>query len=192
MNPFRDYGEIKADYDRYEITLKKLPAILTGKALDLGVVNPFTPLLRKTFPDLEIINTANDLDFDRDVLPYPDKGFDTIFSFEVLEHLLNPLWNLRECRRVLKDDGTIYVTTPKGGFPSTLMWPNTHFHEIDRERMHVLAENAKLSINHIERFNKGPLYWWKMGIIRPTLRIVFGGWFYIELIKAKTLQGLTL
>lgn len=188
MNPFKDYGEIKADYDRYWITLEKLPKELKGKALDLGVVNPFTPILKKTYPELEITNTVDDLNFDLAALPFPDKSFDVIFSFEVLEHLMNPLWNLQECRRVLKDTGTIYLTTPKGGFPSTLMWPPTHFHEIDRDRMLTLAKSANLDIAQLTRFNKGPLYWWKMGLIRPTLRVFFGGWFYIELTKDKLQQ----
>jgi len=183
MNPFKDYGEIANDHDRYEITLKKLPAGLTGKALDLGVVNPFTPLLRKAYPELEITNTTANVNFDLDALPYPDKSFDAIFSFEVLEHLMNPLWNLVECSRVLKENGSIYLTTPKGGFPSTLMWPPPHFHEIDRYRLGALSDSAKLRIHRFERFNKGPAYWWKMGLFRPTLRVFFGGWFYIELKK---------
>ncbi len=183
-NPFKDYGDIKADYDRYELTLERLPKSLSGKALDLGVINPFTPLLQKTYPQLNLINTSPDADFDVGALPYEDKSFDVIFSFEVLEHLMNPLWNLLECRRILKDNGTLFLTTPKGVFPSTLMWPPAHFHEIDFSRLHTLADRAKLRINRIERFNKGPLYWWKMGLIRPTLRILIGGWFYIELQKA--------
>lgn len=186
MNPFKDYGDIKADYDRYKITLKKLPADLSGKALDLGVVNPFTPILKQTYPHLEIINTPADLDFDIRTLPYREKSFDVVFSFEVLEHLMNPLWNLLECRRVLKDDGIIYMTTPKGIFPSTIMWPDAHFHEIDFRRIYILAERAGLRIKRIERFNKGPFYWWKMGLIRPTLRILLGGWFYVEMQKMKS------
>jgi SAM-dependent methyltransferase len=183
MNPYKDYGDIKADYDRYWRTLDKLPRTLSGKALDLGVANPFTPILNKTYPDLEIVNTAENLNFDLAQLPFPEKSFDCIFSFEVLEHLMNPLWNLLECRRVLKDDGTIYLTTPKGGFPSTLMWLDTHFHEIDSQRLKVVADSANLRITRMLRFNKSPFYWWKMGIIRPTLRALFGGWYYLELKK---------
>lgn len=185
-NPFKNYGDIKADYDRYQITLRKLPAGLAGRALDLGVVNPFTPILQEKYPHLEIINTSADLDLDTLALPYAEKSFDMVFSFEVLEHLMNPLWNLLECRRVLKDEGVVYMTTPKGIFPSTLMWPPAHFHEIDFNRIHILAERAGLHIKRIDRFNKGPLYWWKMGIIRPTLRILLGGWFYVEMQKMKS------
>lgn len=181
MNPFKDYGEIKNDLDRYDLTLKKLPSSLVGKAMDLGIENPFTPILRKTFPNLEITNTKNGLDFDVDRLPFQDKSFDVVFSFEVLEHLMNPLWSLLECKRILKDGGTIFLTTPKGGFPSTLMWNDTHFHEIDYKRIAILAKSAGLRIERLERINKGPLFWWKMGLFRPTLRVFFGGWYYLEL-----------
>ena len=183
QNPFKDYGELKADEDRYKMTLKKLPPNLSGTALDLGVKNPFTAILKQIYPGLEIGCTPAETDFDVDALPFADKSFDMIFSFEVLEHLMNPLWNLMECRRVINDSGTIYVTTPKGIFPSTIMWPDTHFHEIDSKRMRILTERARLRIKHIEHFNKGPFYWWKMGVFRPTLRIILGGWFYIEMQK---------
>ena len=182
MHPFKEYGTVKADYERYELTLQKLPKGLKGTALDLGVPNPFTPLLQGNYPALKIVNTSGDLDFDTDPFPYSDNSFDIIFSFEVLEHLMNPLWNLLECRRVLKENGIIYLTTPKGGFPPR-MWMDTHFHEIDAKRIEILADRAKLKIIRFEKFNKSPLYWWKMGLIRPTLRVIWGGWFYLEMRK---------
>lgn len=182
MTPFKDYGDIKADFERYQLTINKLPRDLKGEALDLGVVNPFTPILKKAQPQLVITNTNAELDFDINKLPFEDKSFDFIFSFEVLEHLMNPLWSLLECRRVLKDSGRIFLTTPKGVFPSA-MWLDTHFHEIDAKRIRIIAERAGLRVNQLDRFNKSPFYWWKMGIIRPTLRILIGGWFYIELEK---------
>jgi SAM-dependent methyltransferase len=45
-------------------------------------------------------------------LPLPDKCFDVVVSVEGIEHLENPHLFLREVHRVLKDDGTLILTTP--------------------------------------------------------------------------------
>ena len=106
-NPIKDYCENEIDEERHRMTLKKLPPRLTETMLDLGVENPLTPILRQTYPELEIINTPTEVDFDVDALPFADKRFEILFSFEVLEHLMNPLWNLTEGRHLLSDGGTI-------------------------------------------------------------------------------------
>jgi ubiquinone/menaquinone biosynthesis C-methylase UbiE len=49
---------------------------------------------------------------DAEQLPFPDREFDLIVCSEVLEHLLDPANALREMRRVVKDTGTVIVTTP--------------------------------------------------------------------------------
>jgi ubiquinone/menaquinone biosynthesis C-methylase UbiE len=49
---------------------------------------------------------------DAEQLPFPDREFDLIVCSEVLEHLLDPAGALREMRRVLKDTGTVILTTP--------------------------------------------------------------------------------
>lgn len=184
QNPFRDYGENLPDKERYQTTLKKLPSHLSGEALEIGTENPFSPVLKQTFSHLNIINTPTISDFDIDSLPFPDNSFDVLFSFEVIEHLMNPLWNLLECYRILKDNGTIYLTTPKGVSPSSIMWSERHFHEMDRKRIHILSERAGFKITRFERFNKHPFNWLKHGILRPTLRVLFGGWYYIEMKKS--------
>ena len=183
QNPFKDYGDNLPDEERYKKTLVKLPPHLMGKALDLGIDNPFSPILEQAYPKLNIMNTTEEIDFDIDPFPNSTNSFDIIFSFEVIEHLMNPLWNLLECHRVLKDNGTIYLTTPKGVCPSTIMWSERHFHEMDSKRIHILAERAGFVITRFERFNKHPLNWLKHGIFRPTLRVLFGGWYYIEMKK---------
>jgi len=45
-------------------------------------------------------------------IPFPDKSFDVILCQEIIEHIENPWKLLREAKRLLKDTGTIIVTTP--------------------------------------------------------------------------------
>ncbi len=180
-DPFRDI-ETKNDVERFKLTLELMPPDLSGHALDIGVENHFTPLLKKRYGDLLVSNTNSDVDFDTDELLYVSNSFDVIFSFEVIKHLMNPLFHLIECNRILKPDGKMFVTTPKGVFPE-FMWPESHFHEMARYELEKLFERASLKIEKIRTFNKSWLYWLKMGIFRPTLRALIGGWYYVELTK---------
>ena len=45
-------------------------------------------------------------------LPLPESSMDGVYSFEVLEHLWNPLLALREMARVVKPGGFILVSCP--------------------------------------------------------------------------------
>ena len=44
--------------------------------------------------------------------PFPDEFFDVIVMIDVLEHLTNPKHVLLEIRRILKNDGILYISTP--------------------------------------------------------------------------------
>ncbi len=47
-----------------------------------------------------------------DGLPYNDGFFDTVYMGQVIEHLRNPGYALREISRVLKTDGILIIDTP--------------------------------------------------------------------------------
>lgn len=51
-------------------------------------------------------------DLNKDTLPFNDKYFDLITSFEVIEHLINPDNMLREANRVLRSGGLFVLSTP--------------------------------------------------------------------------------
>ncbi len=182
QNPFRD-GVVKNDVVRYEITLGMLPEKLEGWALDIGVMNPFTKTLIHHYPDLRIVNTDKNNDFDVDRLCYTNDAFDVVFHFEVIEHLINQLHNMAECSRVLKSQGRMFLTTPAGVFPSS-MWLPTHFHELDERKLRMLLTRAGFSIVRLEKFNKPFSFWLRMGLFRPMLRWMFGGWYFVEAVKA--------
>jgi ubiquinone/menaquinone biosynthesis C-methylase UbiE len=55
-------------------------------------------------------------------LPYEDESYDTIFSFECLEHVPEPDRMIRECFRVLKKGGKVYLTTENYSNGLILRW----------------------------------------------------------------------
>ena len=57
-------------------------------------------------------DTLHFLLLDAQRLSFPDRCFDVIVSFELIEHLPRAADFLSECRRVLKDNGTFICSTP--------------------------------------------------------------------------------
>lgn len=45
-------------------------------------------------------------------LPFKDAVFDALFLGQIIEHVWEPLALFRECFRVLREDGMLYLTTP--------------------------------------------------------------------------------
>lgn len=45
-------------------------------------------------------------------LPFENQSFDTALSFQVMEHLPTPQSFLNECFRILREDGTLFLTVP--------------------------------------------------------------------------------
>jgi len=50
-------------------------------------------------------------------LPFADKSFDVVISNHVIEHVENADLHLSEIKRVLKDDGLVYLATPNRFWP---------------------------------------------------------------------------
>lgn len=63
-------------------------------------------------------------------LPFPDKTFDIIISFETIEHVNEAIQNsfLKEIRRCLKDDGILVMSTPDKRTYSDIPNFNNEFH----------------------------------------------------------------
>lgn len=134
-----------------------------GKVLDIGEINHLSKKL-SSFYNIDIDQT--DIDLDIDTL---SGNYDTIFCFEVIEHLFNPLHLLLQMSNVLNSKGTIFLSTPKRR--PHFMWYKYHFHEFSQSELTNLFNRADLYINNKTfKMSGRPLINYFKGI-RPLLRL---------------------
>jgi ubiquinone/menaquinone biosynthesis C-methylase UbiE len=82
---------------------------VTDFNLDLPSVDMMTCSLNDKSTDVNVVR----VNIEDQPLPFPDNTFDTILLCEVLEHMeRDPMAMLSEVNRILKDNGTLIVTTP--------------------------------------------------------------------------------
>lgn len=123
-------------------------------------------------------------------LPFPEAYADTAVSFQVMEHLPEPELFLKECHRILKHGGAVFLTVP-------FMW---HVHEAPYDYYrytryglkYLLEKTGFMDVNiyentgfwqtwvlkfnyHTTRYARGPLkyiwipLWWLGQVVAPIL-----------------------
>jgi len=78
-------------------------------------------------------------------LPFRDSSFDIVIMNEVISHLKNPEFVLRECYRILEPGGKIILTAPV----RSLFFYNistTHIHEMNTRELKTLLEESGFTI----------------------------------------------
>jgi len=104
-------------------------------------------------------------------------AFDAVFAFELIEHLMNPLWFLRQVRRVLKNEGRLFLSTPIN--KPKFLWREDHFHEFDEYRLDLLLSKAGLQVVRREKYR-----FYRITGVRPVIRYLSGsGTMFLELRK---------
>jgi SAM-dependent methyltransferase len=129
-----------------------------GKVLDIGWDSPMSRAISDMFP-VELVHTSKDCDLDFDDLV---GQWDHIFSFEVIEHLGNPLRHLAQLRDHLNPGGAIWLSTPLATSvlrPTQLVRNKHHLFEMDRRQLLTLIHKAGLEV--VQQRTCGYLPWWK-------------------------------
>lgn len=101
-----------------------------------------------------------------DVLPWEDNTFDCVISGQVIEHCSNPFTFVKECARVLRPKGVLFIVGPSAGSAHG----NKKLGLFDRWRIQVdgmitLLESANLNILKTY-IDEGSEYWldcWGIG-----------------------------
>jgi len=102
-----------------------------------------------------------------EVKKFPDQYFDAVTLNHVIEHLPDPVAALKECRRILKENGQLILYTPNSASLGHLVFkvhwrglePPRHLHLFDPASMNALLTLAGFTEFSIQTKNSG--YLWK-------------------------------
>lgn len=175
---FRDCERL-ANPKRYMATRQLMPA-LCGRVLDADQPNTFWRGWDET--ENFKLDFLDDFDFNRRhftvqerAIVYLEQLYDVVTSFEVLEHLMNPLHYLDQCRKSMPRKGKLILTTPISYWPPQLFWYKKHFYEMPWSRLAALLDNAGFKVTRRERIRVFPGF----GPVK-LVRFLGGAWWYIE------------
>jgi len=136
---------------------------LKGKIADIGCINAKSLYISKSF---NVNIDQIDCDFNFDVLPV--NKYDIIFCLEVLEHLQNPLFFMKNLKLMLRENGIIYLSTP--GRPQ-ILWTKHHFFEMNEKHLTKwILEPLGLKIIKRKKIMLRRPFWTYSTGIRPLLR----------------------
>lgn len=94
-------------------------------------------------------------------LPFPDDSFDLVTSFQVLEHVPDPVAFLRELERVARPRGTVILATPNAAtrlYPGMTPWNRFHVHEYVATELRDLLRGVFLEVAILGMFGAPELY----------------------------------
>ena len=74
--------------------------------------NDITPKCLDILNQLGLKTVSFDLDNNEQPYPFPNEHFDAIISLATIEHLLHVDNFMKEIRRIMDDDGYLYISTP--------------------------------------------------------------------------------
>lgn len=99
-------------------------------------------------------------------LPFEDSSFDVVLSFQVIEHVADPVGYLTEARRVLVEGGVMIVATPDRAtrlFRGQRPWNRFHLREYAPLELEALARKV---FPTVEMYGMGG----PEGLLAPELR----------------------
>lgn len=96
--------------EKHKIILKTIEQLENKKSLDIGCgpnkIGKFG-IDKQPFNGVDFVSNI-----EKEKLPFMDNYFNIIILSDILEHLKNPSFAIKEAKRVLKQNGTMIITIP--------------------------------------------------------------------------------
>ena len=152
--------------------------------LDIGEANWVSEQIRLWFRPWRLENTlTTDLNWS---VCAPSNWYNTIFCFEVIEHLMNPALMLTEVRRVLMPGCALYLSTPLHNRLGFYFNETNHFAEYKESSLRILLDYCGFEVTDVHKFKSIP-FWQSFrhgaGLVRGTLRALTQETILIRAVK---------
>lgn len=144
------------------------------------------------FPNLSFQKINNN-----SFLPFVDKSFDVIVTFQVIEHIHKVQEYLFELKRVLKDEGILFISTPNRKYrllPFQKPWNKEHVREYNLKgfrkelmsvfkKVEILGVYGTKEINRIEhkRARQNPVKVYFMLVGKKMLKVILPSRLFLYL-----------
>lgn len=161
-----------------------------GKLLDIGCatgvfLNVAKPFINVSGIELSEYASSRARDFYK--LPvktgalkdaaFPDKDFDIVTMWDVIEHLDDPAGDLKEVRRIMKDDGLLVLATgDSGSFIARISgrhWhlynPDQHLSYFSEDTIRLLLKRAGFKILKLKRSGS----WFTLDYLASSLKMYY-------------------
>jgi len=170
------YNNPVLNKERARDTLEFMKRQIRLPVLVMGEKKEFESYLEKYFSG-KFSYTNHDLNW----YSPSDTKYNTILCFEIIEHLLNPLLFLSECKRLMRKKGLLYISYPTHTLK--YFWHESHFHEYDKSRFVYLLKIAGLEVvSYSEKTMRSK----EIGI-RPLLKNTPIGWSKQQYYKLRSI-----
>lgn len=140
-----------------------------GEVTDIGEFGVVTHELQKKHGFGFIF--VNHTDFNREFKP--DRKTDTVFCFDVIDHVMNPLFLMDEIyKKCLKKNGVCYLSTPLHNKWGYFFNESEHFAEYRLDKLKILVEYAGFKIEKVKVFKTIP-FWkevWRVKSLQSVIR----------------------
>jgi SAM-dependent methyltransferase len=135
---------------------------------DVGVRNKKVEIIEKELSVKFTQLISGDFNFDRLSAENGESNFDVITCFEVIEHLQNPLFLMKQLAEMIHPDGIIFLSTPSR---PKIFWPDFHYYEMKEKHLNKwLFSQVGLEITRRDRLKIHMPFWAHFTGIRPFLR----------------------
>lgn len=147
-----------------------------GRCADIGEKNTKMECLKKLLK-IDSVDQIDAPDFNECSF---NASYDVVFCFEVIEHLQNPLAFMKQVKKLIHEDGVIYLSTPNR---PKILWSECHFFEMNPDRITkwIFTPSRLKVIRKKKLWWTYSNWWFYFTGIRPLLRLFFNTKYIYEL-----------